>query len=84
MSIASIAHPLRNSGAILVLAASITVFAQVDTGNLSGAVHDSSGAVIQSAAVRIVNSGTSATFNTTTGENGLFSAPGLRPGKYQI
>ena len=58
--------------------------AQVDTGSVSGAVRDPSGAVIEAAAVRIIHTGTATAFSTLTSQNGFYSAPGLRPGEYQV
>jgi hypothetical protein len=58
--------------------------AQIDTGNISGTIRDSSGAVLQRAVVTIVNSGTSATASVLTDDNGFYSAPALRPGIYEV
>lgn len=76
---------LRGSLLLLsvVLAASFA-HAQIDKGNLSGTVRDTNGGVIQSAAVKIVNAGTSAVANLATDESGFYSATALRPGEYQV
>lgn len=59
-------------------------YAQVDTGTISGVVRDSSAAVITSASLRIVHLGTAASVTLRSDGNGLFSAPALRPGEYQV
>jgi hypothetical protein len=69
---------------LLTLLAGAGASAQIDTGNISGAIRDSSGAVLQRAVVKIVNSGTSASVAVLTDDNGFYSAPALRPGVYEV
>jgi len=58
--------------------------AQVESGTISGTVHDSSGAVIAGASVTAKNVATSAERTVQTGENGQYILPGLAPGIYEI
>ena len=58
--------------------------AQAPTGTISGTVRDESGAVIPSAAVNITNKATGAVRNLTANAEGLYSAPALPPGDYEV
>lgn len=70
--------------AIAILAAvALPVFAQTSAG-VNGTVVDSSGAVIQDAAVTITSLETGAKRSTSTNEDGLFQFPLLPPGSYSI
>ncbi|MGH9628192.1 MAG: TonB-dependent receptor domain-containing protein [Bryobacteraceae bacterium] len=60
------------------------VFAQVDTGTLSGTVTDSSGAVVPQAKVVIRNEGTGQGLEITTNDDGYYVSPPLRPGEYSV
>jgi Carboxypeptidase regulatory-like domain/TonB dependent receptor len=55
-----------------------------DTGTITGAITDPSGAVIPHASVTIVNTGTGNTINAVTNNEGIFSAPGLPFGNYVV
>jgi hypothetical protein len=58
---------------------------QVLTGTISGTVTDSSEAVVPSAAVNIVNADTRVTvWHGTTNESGLYRAPALQVGRYNV
>lgn len=70
--------------AALVLAVAAWGLAQQGTGTISGTVTDQSGAVIPGAEVQAVNTATNATFTTTSNENGLYVAPGLAVGAYEV
>ena len=67
----------------VALTASV-VFAQTNRGGISGNVTDPSGAVVPSAAVVIVNSGTNETRRLTTSEKGTFLVENLDPVTYRI
>jgi len=70
---------------ILVLFSfSLAVFAQAPTGVISGTVTDQSGAVIPSATVTITEKGTSTVRSLTTNNAGLYSAPALLAGEYDV
>jgi outer membrane receptor protein involved in Fe transport len=59
-------------------------FGQIEAGSISGAVRDSSGAVVAGASVTAKNVATSAERTVQTGENGQFIIPGLSPGTYEV
>jgi len=61
-----------------------TAVAQVDTGTVSGIVTDSSGAVVPGASVTLIQQETNAHAMLSTNETGFYSAPGLRPGWYDV
>jgi hypothetical protein len=58
--------------------------AQVDTGTVTGRVHDSSGAVVPDAQVTITNTETNTKATTRTGSNGEYVAALLKVGSYSI
>lgn len=68
----------------LLLVCSLPLFAQVDTGGISGVVTDRTGAVIPGAGIRIVQLNTNLETNLQTNEAGFYSAPALRPGNYEV
>lgn len=59
-------------------------FAQTETGQITGTVTDPTGAVVPDAKVTVRNVDTGATRNTTTGASGVYVAPNLLPGTYQL
>lgn len=68
-----------------VLALTLPVAAQEQTGQIQGAVRDTSGAVLPGVAVEVTNVSTGAvTATVVTDANGIYRAPGLRPGKYEV
>jgi hypothetical protein len=67
-----------------LLALAVPLMAQVPTGTIVGTVADQSGAVIQKATVTVTNKDTGATRVVQTGDNGLFSAPLLAAGAYEV
>jgi hypothetical protein len=69
---------------ILVFAASIELYAQIDTGRILGLVTDQSGAVISGAKVTLTNLDTSLRQTSTTGATGYYVFPALRAGTYEI
>jgi hypothetical protein len=69
---------------VLVLAMSVSVYAQTPTGIISGAVTDESGAVVPNATVTITNKTTGFVRTVTTNAEGLFSAPALPAGEYEV
>ena len=54
------------------------------TGALTGVVQDSSGAIVPGVSVKIVDTATNATITVTTNSAGRYSAPLLKPSKYQV
>ncbi len=68
-----------------VLALSLPVAAQEQTGQIQGAVKDSSGAVLPGVSVEVTNLTTGSVVATAvTDANGVYRFPGLRPGKYEV
>ena len=69
---------------LLAFSALQALYAQLDTGAISGIVKDSSGAVLQSAKVTIVETETGITISLLSNGDGFYSAPALHIGKYKI
>jgi hypothetical protein len=70
--------------AVAALVLSFNAYAQVDTGTLSGTVKDPSGGVISNASVQVTNPATGISTKLSTNGSGLYSAPDLKAGAYQI
>ena len=66
------------------IAGPVKVYAQVAGGTISGTVTDKSGRVIQNAKVTIANTSTGISRTVTTNEDGLYTAPNLLPGSYDL
>jgi hypothetical protein len=62
----------------------ITVSAQTPTGIISGTVTDESGAVVPNATVSITHKATGAVRRITANGAGIFSAPALDAGEYEV
>jgi Carboxypeptidase regulatory-like domain/TonB-dependent Receptor Plug Domain len=79
---------LLSCGAALTLMLSLglpaRVYAQVVGATLSGTITDPSGAVIPSAQVAIRNSATGVVRTVTTNADGVYVAPNLQPGDYEV
>jgi len=76
-------HNLLYLFALLVFLPSL-VFAQVDTGTLTGTVRDTTGAVVPDAMVTVHNTATGATRAAQTGNDGVYTVPGLAPSLYDV
>ncbi|HYI93386.1 MAG TPA: carboxypeptidase-like regulatory domain-containing protein, partial [Bryobacteraceae bacterium] len=72
------------SSLVLLCFVSFSLRAQFETATLTGVVSDPVGAVIASAAIKVLNEATNIEVAITTDENGRFTVPGLRPGTYQL
>ena len=71
--------------ALLLSLSLTTVRAQiVETGTITGVVHDNSGAVIASTQVTIRNAATGLANNTVTDSQGIYVSPPLPPGDYNV
>ena len=70
--------------ALLFAVMSIIAVAQAPTGIIEGTVADESGAVIPNATVTITNKATGVARTATTNASGLYSAPALLPGDYEV
>lgn len=57
---------------------------QASSGQISGAVKDSAGAVVVGATIKVANSDTGFTQSVTTGENGFYRVVLLPPGNYKV
>src|ERR1700732_1968725 len=68
----------------LCFLASIPGYAQMVGGSLSGTVTDESGAAIPKDTVSITNVATGVTTNVATNVQGIYNAPNLLPGNYQV
>ncbi len=79
---------MRNSPAVgllaLVFLGAIPVFAQIDTGIISGKITDPSGAVVAGAKLTITQTETNFTSTSETNSEGLYRVPSLRPGAYKV
>src|SRR6202047_33294 len=64
--------------------ASVPLFAQKITGDISGTVTDASGAAVAGAVVRAVNAGTGEKQSATTNESGSFRIVNPNPGQYRL
>ena len=63
---------------------SFMVFAQAPSGTISGTITDPSGAVVPAAAVTITDTATNAARTLQANGQGIYSAPALPPGDYQV
>jgi hypothetical protein len=70
--------------AAVVLLAPASASAQEARGTISGTVKDASDAVVPGASVKISDTSRGTTVNATANEAGLYTAPYLLPGTYQI
>src|SRR6185312_15959795 len=68
----------------LLLATSLTLQAQVDTGTIQGTVSDSGGARIVHAAVTVTNEGTGLVQTESVNGSGLFTFSPMRVGLYTV
>jgi hypothetical protein len=68
---------------LLLFAASLVAFGQLNRGTISGTVTDSSGAAIPGAQVTIRNTGTNSTSITETTAAGQYNLPNLAVGTYE-
>jgi hypothetical protein len=76
---------LAVSGAICVLAPATTLYAQSTTsGDIAGLVTDATGAAVPNAKIVVTNSDTGFSQSVTSGTNGGYRAPLLKPGVYRV
>ena len=75
---------LGASSLSLTLAAAMPAAAQTATASIGGTVRDASGAPVANAVVTAVNEGTNQRVTATTGADGTYRLPGLRPAPYTI
>ncbi len=60
------------------------VFAQSNTGSISGIVQDQGGAIIRGATVTVTNVGTNETRTTQSNDEGYYEVPSLATGVYKV
>src|SRR5512132_2239015 len=68
----------------LGLLAAVPVFSQKITGDISGTVQDSTGALVKGATVTATNTATGETRSATTSDAGFYRVVELPPGKYKM
>jgi hypothetical protein len=66
------------------LVAGVPIVAQSGSGTLTGTIKDTSGAVIQGAAITLTETQTGSPYDSTSGPEGLFTFPELPPGTYTL
>jgi hypothetical protein len=71
-------------GVVLLLLAPILSFGQTEKGTIVGTVIDSNGAAIPNATVTITDLGNKTTQTFSTNSDGIYSAPFLNPGTYDV
>ena len=69
---------------IVIMLSSVTGFAQLTTGNITGTVTDQSGAAVPGATVILKNTETGVTRTALSGETGKYEAFSLPAGTYEI
>src|SRR5207247_7305635 len=69
---------------LAVLLTSLPLFAQKITGDISGTVQDSTGAVVKGATVTASNTATGETRSATTSDAGFYRIVELPPGTYKV
>ena len=82
MSVTTVLHGHR--ALFLLLALSVTCFAQSNTGSLAGRITDASEAAVPGALVAVTNEATGVTISTTANEDGLYTYPNLPIGSYTL
>src|SRR5260370_41651947 len=70
--------------ALLAFNVGTRMIAQVERASIVGTIRDSSGSVVPSVAVKVINQGTNATENLQTDSAGDYSATNLTPGTYTV
>lgn len=70
--------------ALAAIICAAPAFAQENTGTITGTVKDQSGAVLPGVTVTIKHVQTGTSQNTVTNESGLYTAPSLQPGEYEV
>ncbi len=77
-------HIPRIAVSAVFAALSSAAFAQIGTSTLTGRVVDSTGAVVPSVNITVVNTATNFTQNAVTNDEGLYRVLSLQPGQYKI
>jgi hypothetical protein len=69
---------------VVLLLASVSALAQIDTGSIVGSVADPSGAVVAGATVTVTNQATGVASKTTSNAKGQYEVLALIPGAYTV
>ncbi len=69
---------------IAMLAGTVLLWSQAETGQVTGVVSDQTGAVVSNASVTVTNTATGAQRVTTSNASGIYAVPNLIPGDYSI
>jgi len=69
---------------IVLLIGTVPMFAQLDTGNITGTVKDNTGAVVAGASVTITNVRTGRTYEVKTDENGNYTVRSVPASSYRV
>jgi Carboxypeptidase regulatory-like domain len=69
---------------VLFTLLSVAAYAQQYSGTINGTVTDASGASVAGAAITVTNTGTAATYNSTTSDQGVFTFAQLPVGTYDV
>jgi len=70
------------SAAVIVFSATFSIWAQLYTGSISGAVKDPGGESVPNASVTLTNAANGFNFKAQTDASGIFTARSLPPGTY--
>jgi hypothetical protein len=69
---------------VVFLTIGTVVYAQAPVGTITGTVSDSSGAVVPNASITITNKATNTARTLAANTSGIYSAPALPPGDYEV
>lgn len=77
---------IKQAGSLIAIILIFTfgIFAQSNTGTITGQVQDTNGASVPSATVTVTNVGTNETRTVTTNDDGFYEVPSLSTGIYKI
>ena len=68
----------------LVLANTLSLFAQNNTARLTGTITDSTGGAIVAAEISVTNTETGIKRDTSSNDSGIYQVPLLQPGTYRV
>ncbi|MGC2403602.1 MAG: carboxypeptidase regulatory-like domain-containing protein [Acidobacteriaceae bacterium] len=72
------------SFAFFAILHALSLHAQVDTGSISGTVHDPAGSIIMNATITVTNTADGFVSTVNSNHGGLYTAVDLRPGNYSV
>ena len=68
----------------MLLATALMIWAQAETGQITGTIADPTGAVVANASVKVVGSANGSQRSTTSNNSGVYVIPNLEPGTYDV